>query len=131
MDTITIPTRQAPYRKVFGAYIRELRRARGLTQEAVAERGGIGPDSIRRLEAGSFSPSMATLLKVATGLGLTLGTLLTGFEAGHLRPEQELADLLRLRSPSEVELGLRVLRALFDTIDAASDSARDPADAHE
>ena len=48
----------------FGRHIRSLRKARGMTQERLAEKCGVAVDTIRRLETGSFSPSLDTLTKV-------------------------------------------------------------------
>ncbi|HLT35877.1 MAG TPA: helix-turn-helix transcriptional regulator, partial [Enhygromyxa sp.] len=45
----------------FGRHVRSLRRARGMTQEVLAQRSGLSADTIRRLEHGSFSPSLETL----------------------------------------------------------------------
>lgn len=66
----------------FGEHIRSLRRARGLTQEAVAERSGLSVDTVRRLEAGTFSPSLDTLRKLCAGLDLMLSTLFESYELG-------------------------------------------------
>ncbi|PRQ02746.1 helix-turn-helix protein [Enhygromyxa salina] len=48
--------------------LKGLRRARGLTQEDLAERSGLSADTIRRMEQGSFSPSMDTIGKLCHGL---------------------------------------------------------------
>jgi transcriptional regulator with XRE-family HTH domain len=64
----------------FGRHVRTLRKARGLTQDALAERCGLSTDTIRRLEQGSFSPSLNTLRKLAGGLDLLLSTLFEGYE---------------------------------------------------
>ncbi|HLT36771.1 MAG TPA: helix-turn-helix transcriptional regulator, partial [Enhygromyxa sp.] len=59
----------------FGRHVRSLRRARGMTQEVLAQRSGLSADTIRRLEHGSFSPSLETLRKLCHGLDLMLSTL--------------------------------------------------------
>ena len=104
-------------RKTFGKHIKSLRRARGMTQEDLAERSGLSADTIRRLEQGAFSPSLGTLAKLCTGLVLTLTTLFEAFDLGDRNDRQELVDLLATRSPREVVLATRVLRALFDELD--------------
>ncbi len=101
----------------FGRHVRSLRRARGMTQEVLAERSGLSADTIRRLEHGSFSPSLETLRKLCAGLDLMLSTLFESFEIGVRNESRELVDLLATRSPRELVLATRVLRALFDELD--------------
>lgn len=101
----------------FGRHVRSLRRARGMTQEVLAERSGLSADTIRRLEHGSFSPSLETLRKLCVGLNLMLSTLFESFELGARNESRELIDLLATRTPRELILATRVLRALFDELD--------------
>jgi transcriptional regulator with XRE-family HTH domain len=101
----------------FGHHIRSLRRARGLTQELLAERSGLAPDTIRRLEHGSFSPSLETLYKACAGLDIKLSTLFEAFELGARNETRELIDLIATRSPRELVLATRVLQTLFTEID--------------
>jgi transcriptional regulator with XRE-family HTH domain len=101
----------------FGRHVRSLRRARGMTQEVLAERCGLSADTIRRLEHGSFSPSLDTLRKLCGGLDLMLSTLFESYELGARNEARELIDLLATRGPRELVLATRVLRALFDELD--------------
>lgn len=113
----------------FGRHVRSLRRARGQTQEVLAQRSGLSADTIRRLEHGSFSPSLETLRKLCAGLDLQLSTLFEAFELGARNESRELGDLLAFRSPRELALATRVLRALFEGLDAsAGNSCEDDSD---
>lgn len=112
------------HEREFGKHIRSLRRARGMTQDALAERSGLAADTIRRLEQGTFSASMTTLHKVCRGLGLTEATIFEAFELGNSKPHRELLDLIASRSDDEIALVTRVVRALIDGFDAASDRER-------
>ena len=78
----------------FGRHVRSLRRARGQTQEVLATRSGLSADTIRRLEHGSFSPSLETLRKLCKGLDMMLSTLFESFELGTRSESRELEDLL-------------------------------------
>ena len=109
----------------FGRHVRSLRRARGLTQERLAEQSDLSPDTIRRLEHGSFSPSLNTLWKLADGLDLLLGTLFSGYELGESEPLRELGDLLGRRSARDVRLGIGLLRILFAELDALKNKNAD------
>lgn len=101
----------------FGAFLRGLRRVRGLTQEQLAERSGLAADTIRRLEHATFSPSLVTLTKVCRGLELERSTLFEAFELRERSAEREVLDLLATRSDADVELGLATLRTIFDQLD--------------
>lgn len=109
----------------FGRHVRSLRRARGMTQEVLAERCGLSADTIRRLEHGSFSPSLDTLRKLCGGLDLMLSTLFESYELGSRNEARELIDLLATRGPRELVLATRVLRALFDELDGIT-AAKSP-----
>ena len=54
--------------KEVGLQIRIIRKAKRLTQEAVAERVGIDPKSLGRIEKGTYLPSLETLGKLAQAL---------------------------------------------------------------
>jgi transcriptional regulator with XRE-family HTH domain len=88
-----------------------------MTQEVLAERCGLSADTIRRLEHGSFSPSLETLRKLCGGLDLMLSTLFESYELGARNEARELIDLLATRGPRELVLATRVLRALFNELD--------------
>lgn len=57
-----------PTKDPFGSHVRMLRCARGLTQEVLAELSKLSADTIRRLERGSFSPSLDTLSDAAVAV---------------------------------------------------------------
>jgi transcriptional regulator with XRE-family HTH domain len=97
----------------FGRHLRALRVQRGFTQDRLAERSDLSADAIRRLEAGMFSPSLQTLVKLTRGLDLSLTTFFSGLERNR-DFASEVLDFLRARTPKERDLAWRVLRSLFD-----------------
>lgn len=112
------------YAREFGKHIRSLRRARGVTQDALAQRSGLSPDTIRRVEHGSFSASIDTLRKLCFGLNVAPSTLFESFELGHNDERRELLDLLSSRSPTELLIIARVIRVLLAEIDALTTATR-------
>ena len=100
-------------RRKLAKHVRHLRNARELTQEQLAQRSGLSVDAIRDVEIGSFSPSLSTLAKLASGLSVSLSTFFHGVEDGERDLTRELCDFLSTRSRSEVTLALRVMQALF------------------
>ncbi len=50
----------------------DARKETGLTQKQLAERTGISQSDISKFESGGGNPSMKTLRRLATGLGMSL-----------------------------------------------------------
>ncbi len=64
--------------EIFGDRLRFARRAWGLTQGELAERSGIGLNTINRGEGGRFDPRMETARRLADALQVRWEWLLTG-----------------------------------------------------
>ncbi|MFJ3905273.1 helix-turn-helix domain-containing protein [Streptomyces sp. NPDC090025] len=64
--------------------LRALRRRRGLTLEAAAQRAGLSPAHLSRLETGNRQPSLPMLLALARIYGTTVSELL-----GEVAPERD------------------------------------------
>jgi transcriptional regulator with XRE-family HTH domain len=103
--------RERQFERQFGQHVRSLRRSRGMTQEVLAEVAGVAADTIRRLEHGSFSPSLLTLRKLVSGLDIQLSTLFTSFELGERCVPRELLDLLDQLTPIEQDALVQFVRA--------------------
>jgi transcriptional regulator with XRE-family HTH domain len=58
--------------KPIGEQLRAWRAARGLSQVALAEKAGVVPVLVARLELGQTDPRLSTLRKLAAALGVTL-----------------------------------------------------------
>jgi transcriptional regulator with XRE-family HTH domain len=59
-----------------GTNLRAARKKLGLTQEQVAERSGVHPTEVSRIEAGKRDPQVSTLRKLAAALEVPPGELL-------------------------------------------------------
>ncbi|EDM78360.1 DNA-binding protein [Plesiocystis pacifica SIR-1] len=94
-----------------------------MTQEVLAERSGLSTDTVRRLEHGSFSPSLDTLMKLCRGLDMMMSTLFMALELGERDLARELVDLILSRSAGEQELSFQVLWALFRQLDREEEAA--------
>lgn len=58
-----------------GENIRRLRRAKGLSQEALAHESGMAMRYLAGIERGEENPSLAFLVRISTALGVTPGDL--------------------------------------------------------
>jgi transcriptional regulator with XRE-family HTH domain len=61
----------------FGEQLRARRQRRHLSQRALAQAAGLAVSFIAKVEAGQASPTLATLMKLAEALGLTVVELLS------------------------------------------------------
>lgn len=58
-------------RKLVGRNVRAVRKARGMTQEELAERSGFSQQYISDLERGRRNPTIVSLYELAQALGST------------------------------------------------------------
>jgi transcriptional regulator with XRE-family HTH domain len=107
----------------FGRFVRLLRKARGQTQEQLAERADLSSDTIRRLELGSFSPSLDTLTKLTSGLRIDFSALFVAFELREVGTDRELLAMARRLTPAELATAIRVLAVLADLLGGVADSS--------
>jgi transcriptional regulator with XRE-family HTH domain len=61
-----------------GEEIRERRKQRNLSQEALALQAGVHPNVVGRIERGIYNPSVLILLAIATKLNTDLPRLFAG-----------------------------------------------------
>jgi transcriptional regulator with XRE-family HTH domain len=66
------------FAKIIGSRIREARKAKGFTQERLAEMANYDSAYIGHLETGRYSPSVHTLWRVSKALGIKMAEILKG-----------------------------------------------------
>lgn len=76
------PSQPQPVDNLIGTRLRELRRARGLSARAVAERAGVTPAYLSRLENGHLSPTVSTLTRVVQAMGDSVASVFGTETAG-------------------------------------------------
>lgn len=100
--------------RALGRRVAEARRARGWTQEALAEAIGIGAVSLSRLEGGHRALSLSTLVQIAGVLDVRLAELLdvdVPTPSPKVEPgEQELIATYRGLDETRKDLALRLIR---------------------
>lgn len=90
-----------------GGRIREIRQLRGLTLQTLAEASGLSPSMLSLVERGRASPSIGSLIVIASGLGVTMSDLLVN-DAG-----QEEKLVVRTADAPVVETKQHVVRRLL------------------
>ena len=71
--------------EIFRSTVRRFRLDRGWTQERLAEASGLTTTYVGQVERGVRVPSLTVVLKLARGLAVSPGKLLSGFSASVLR----------------------------------------------
>lgn len=66
----------SPRHRALGDAVRALRKARGLTQEALADRAGLTTNYVGDMERGERNVSVRALWQLADGLGVPASELL-------------------------------------------------------
>ncbi|MEG3848190.1 helix-turn-helix transcriptional regulator [Microcoleus sp. herbarium19] len=66
--------------KIFGEQVRKLRKARGLSQEELAELAELHRNYIGGIERGERNVALLNIVRLAKALGVSLSELLEGIE---------------------------------------------------
>jgi transcriptional regulator with XRE-family HTH domain len=101
--------------QLVGDKIRELRTAKGLSQEKLGELAELNSNYIGQIERGEKSISVYTLKKLANGLSLSLEELFAKIDpANHTDTLEEIISLIRERPVEEHIKILALLRTALD-----------------
>ena len=101
------------YNMPFPVRLAALRKQRGLTQEALANRIGITKTQVYRYENGSSQPTLEVIKKMAIALSVTTDQLI--FEEDERQPDESLVLLMEGVSRLDPE-EKRVIRELVEGI---------------
>jgi transcriptional regulator with XRE-family HTH domain len=129
----------APSGAAFGERVRQLRKARALTLDAVSEASGLSRAAVSKIERGEMSPTYESLLKIALGLGTDVSLLISGRQpAGGAyditRAGQGAEHRADKRFPTRLlasELPDRVLHAFISEVHSVPIEKYGPWDRHE
>lgn len=102
--------------KALGKRVAELRKAAKLTQAKLAEKVGVGVETISRLERGASIPPLDRLDKIARVLRVGMHDLFKPPSVS--KGLASLTDELRLRSDQEVAMVAALAKALLAHTDA-------------
>jgi transcriptional regulator with XRE-family HTH domain len=76
-----MPNERRTLLRSLGERIKELRIRTGLTQAELGDRAGLSAKYVSELERGLRNPSLATLQRIAGGMGTSLAVLVCGIDA--------------------------------------------------
>lgn len=98
-----------------GSRLRALRQERGLTLEKLETRSGVPAEAIGRFERGRTMPSVPTIEKLASGLGLALADVFATTATDDATPAEvrQLVFLLKDQPPATLRRALRLVEVLL------------------
>ncbi|MCP3808696.1 helix-turn-helix domain-containing protein [Paenibacillus sp. Lou8.1] len=108
--------------KLVGTRIRDIRKSKGLSQEALAEKAGFNSSYIGFIERAERNISLKNLEKIAKALNVGVYQLLTYVKENDELTEEDssiktILTLLRTRESKDTELALKILTDIFIRID--------------
>lgn len=106
------PSRTRQIGVLLGQHIAEKRRARGMTQQELAERVGIESVTLSRMETGVSLPSIARLADIADALDTRLAELISGVSSYASDQAMEIAESLAPLSAEDRALVIGIVRRL-------------------
>jgi transcriptional regulator with XRE-family HTH domain len=108
--------------ELVGTRIRDIRKSKGLSQEALAEKAGFNSSYIGFIERAERNISLKNLEKIAQALNVSVYQLLTYVKENDELTEEDLSiknilTLLRTRETKDTEMALKVLTDIFIRFD--------------
>lgn len=108
--------------ELVGTRIRDIRKSKGLSQEALAEQAGFNSSYIGFIERAERNISLKNLEKIAKALNVSVYQLLTYVKENDELTEEDssikaILSLLRTRESKDTELALKILTDIFIRMD--------------
>ncbi len=105
--------------KLVGHRVRDLRKERGWSQEALGEKGGFHYSYIGQIERGEKNVSLLNLVKIADALEVGVPQLFAYLDdeekyIGSEADLQEIVKTLRTKKPHQVRMARNVVRELVN-----------------
>lgn len=100
-------------KELIGRRLRELRRGKGLSQEALSEKAEITSNYLSRLERGTENPTLDTLIRIADALEVEIWEM---FDFGHTIGRKDLKSLLNKLAGEAEEEELRLAVKIFRAV---------------
>lgn len=102
-----------------GSRIKEHRREAGVSQEALAEKAGISPNTVSRIEGGLMAMSVETFQKLVQALGMDANELIchAGLSEGGDRHIRDIFDRISRMEQREREIVVQTVRSLVEALE--------------
>lgn len=97
-----------------GKRIKELRTLKNIKSGDLSKKVGISPTFLSYLENGTKNPSLDTLQKICSELGITLGEFFSSENAKLPKDLQELMQNVKVLKPHQLKILNEFLKSLTD-----------------
>lgn len=95
---------------LIGVRIRDLRNAKGMTQDQLSESANINSKFLSSIERGQENPTLNTILKLAVSLDVSLEDIFVGIEIEDPKNRKPMIDALLKRADDEqLKLAYQIL----------------------
>lgn len=102
--------------KKIGAFMKELRKEKGLTQEQVAEQFGVSGRTVSRWETGSNLPDISLLIEISEFYGVELLEILNGERKGGKMTEEVKETIQKVADYADTEKAILLSRVRIVSI---------------
>lgn len=103
-----------------GQKIRKYRKAKGLSQEALAEKIGISVTHMSHIETGNTKLSLPVFVEIARVLEIQTDDLLFDESSGRSVAEKELTEILTACSTNQLRIIVDIVKATKISLDTHS-----------
>ena len=101
--------------QMIGIRIAEIRKQKGLTQEALAGKMGVSPKYLSSIERGKENPTLKMLVNLADTLEIDLGQIFTFIQIEDPKRRKALLEfLLKKADEEQLKLAVKVLRVVIE-----------------
>ena len=99
---------------MIGARIAEIRARKGMTQEKLAGKMGIGPKYLSSIERGKENPTLDTLISLSKALGIDLGEIFSFVQIEDpAKRRPMIISLLNEANEDQLKLVFKILSAIL------------------
>ncbi len=100
-------------KRLIGYRIKQLRKTKGLSQEALSEKIGMSPKYLSSIELGKENPTLDMFIKLAQSLGVDIWELFNYSQEQSLKESKKvLLDLIKGSDKEKLELTAKIIRAI-------------------
>ncbi|MCR5335216.1 MAG: helix-turn-helix domain-containing protein [Synergistes sp.] len=96
-----------------GAFLRKLRKEKGLTQEQLAEKFNVASRTVSRWETGSNMPDLSILIELADFYDVDIRETLDGERKSEMMEKEEKETLLKVAEYADKQKRQAILRAVI------------------
>ena len=96
-----------------GGFLRDLRKEKGQTQEALSEMFGVSSRSVSRWENGKTMPDLATLVELADYYGVDIKEIIDGERKSDIMEKEDKETLLKVAEYVDKQKRPAILRAVI------------------